>query len=765
MATNVALSSNGGTATASSTLGAGYEATRANNGNRTGATYGTDGAWVDNTPWSWDDWLQVEFNASYTINQIDLFGVQDNYTSPSTPTLTMTSSLYGLKDFEIQYWTGSAWSTVSGGNVAGNNNVWTEFTFTAVATTKVRVLIHASQDGYSRVAELEAWTAPSAPGAPSSPSPANGATGISLSPTLSWSSSGATSYDVYFGTSGSPPLVSSDQIAATYTTGTLAASTVYNWKIVAKNSGGSTTGSIWSFTTTSGSMATSTKPTPAIEVELGGVGAGWTDITSDVLRSPDVIIRHGIQGSGPGDHVASTGTARFSLDNSTQNSAATLGYYSLYHASKRSGWALGIGCRIRLQDPNTGTIYTRFVGRIDAIDPEPGTKGPRTVAVTATDWMDEAARWNLTPDIGEQIGQRADEILTDIVAQMPRQPTSTSFDVGTEAYSYALDTSQVAGQPALSEFAKLAASEFGFIYQKGDGTLRFEGRHSRLLDTSSDWTITESNLQSLELPSTRSEVINTVRVTVHPKIVDSDPTTLIYDQANVIAIASGTTQLLIGPFRDPVTGDPIGATDVQTQIAGTDYIANTNDGGTGTDITADLDVVVTIGQSGARFEITNNNAATAYLTRNVLYGKGIYDRGTMQFQARDSLSVAAIGEQVVNFDMPYQDDDDVGQGAATYILSKYSSAIAQARRITVVATSSTLLAQILAREISDRLTISETLTGLNSSYFINGIELRLLKSGHIQGTYTLAPAADPFSGLYWQMDVSQLDLTTLVSPI
>lgn len=170
----------------------------------------------------------------------------------------------------------------------------------------------------------------------------------------------------------------------------------------------------------------SLEPTYSVEVELNGVGGGWTNLQADTLREFGIIIRHGISGSGPGDLVAGTGTAQFALNNSARNSAGAVGYYSLYHASKRSGWALGIGCRIRLQDPNTGTTYTRFVGRIDRIDPEPGLRLSRAVKVTAADWMDEAARWTIPPDIGEQVGKRGDEILSAILDEMPRQPTTTS---------------------------------------------------------------------------------------------------------------------------------------------------------------------------------------------------------------------------------------------------------------------------------------------------------------------------------------------------
>ncbi len=92
------------------------------------------------------------------------------------------------------------------------------------------------------------------PSCATNPNPSNGATGVSTTPTLTWSSvSGATSYDVYFGTSSNPPYVTNVGTAS-YSPGTLNPNTTYYWKIVPKNSCGSASGcSVWSFTTGSSS--------------------------------------------------------------------------------------------------------------------------------------------------------------------------------------------------------------------------------------------------------------------------------------------------------------------------------------------------------------------------------------------------------------------------------------------------------------------------------------------------------------------------------
>ncbi|HEY8403077.1 MAG TPA: hypothetical protein VIK71_00575, partial [Flavobacteriales bacterium] len=84
--------------------------------------------------------------------------------------------------------------------------------------------------------------------------PANGSTGVSQQGSLIWNPvAGATSYDVYFGSSSTPELVASNVTGTSYAlTECLAPSTTYYWKIVPKNANGSATGcSTWSFTTDS----------------------------------------------------------------------------------------------------------------------------------------------------------------------------------------------------------------------------------------------------------------------------------------------------------------------------------------------------------------------------------------------------------------------------------------------------------------------------------------------------------------------------------
>ncbi len=93
----------------------------------------------------------------------------------------------------------------------------------------------------------------------SNPWPANTAAGISTTFTLSWSTSGAgaATYDVYLDTSNPPVVqVATALSATTFPCTGLANSTTYYWKVNANDSkGGVTSGSVWSFTTGSGTVS------------------------------------------------------------------------------------------------------------------------------------------------------------------------------------------------------------------------------------------------------------------------------------------------------------------------------------------------------------------------------------------------------------------------------------------------------------------------------------------------------------------------------
>ena len=121
-------------------------------------------------------------------------------------------------------------------------------------------------------------------------SPLAGQTGVSVATPLTWNpAAGATSYDVYFGTSAPPPLVTS--VAGTsYTPPTaLALGTVYYWRIVARNAAGSASSPTASFIT-----AAAPSYTGKVESATCSAITGYAADRSRLNQSINIRIYEGI---------------------------------------------------------------------------------------------------------------------------------------------------------------------------------------------------------------------------------------------------------------------------------------------------------------------------------------------------------------------------------------------------------------------------------------------------------------------------------------
>jgi hypothetical protein len=155
---NVALSTAGALAAPSTThASGGYPASSAIDGEHKGLNWGNGGGWNDGTRDVWPDTLEVDFSGVRTINEIRVYTVQNDLRNPVEPTATTPADLYGIKDFNVQYWNGTAWVTVRGGSVIGNGKAMRVFKFPLITTTKIRVVVHAGRSHWSRIVEVEAF--------------------------------------------------------------------------------------------------------------------------------------------------------------------------------------------------------------------------------------------------------------------------------------------------------------------------------------------------------------------------------------------------------------------------------------------------------------------------------------------------------------------------------------------------------------------------------------------------------------------------------
>jgi len=156
--TNVAASSNGSVATATSAaaatpVDAAINSVRHTNSEWGTGTSGTGNGWgtVSGTPAPWT--LTVTFAQTYTLTQIDLYGLADAVNYNTAPTAATVATQYGFVDFTIEAKVGASW--VLQQTVTGNNKVLRSFPL-AVSASAVRVTITASMAASGYIVELEA---------------------------------------------------------------------------------------------------------------------------------------------------------------------------------------------------------------------------------------------------------------------------------------------------------------------------------------------------------------------------------------------------------------------------------------------------------------------------------------------------------------------------------------------------------------------------------------------------------------------------------
>ena len=279
-----------------------------------------------------------------------------------------------------------------------------------------------------------------------------------------------------------------------------------------------------------------------------------TNITSDVLiGDSSVELEYGVTGVGALDRVADTGTLVFSLDNSPTNSHGQRGAYSPGHANALSGW--DIGNMIELRITYSGTTYYKFTGHLSSISPSAGQYLDQKVDCIAVDWMDEAAITKVK-GVTVQTNKRSYELIQLLVDEsVTVPPKATEFAEGQSTFVTSFDNLLDAQTSVLRALYDCVISELGYLYIKGDtstgGVLTFEDRYARP-KTGAAVASFDNTMTGLTVSRTRSQIINTSYVVVHPRTTDTS-TSFLYElttTATTPEVPPNSTITINCPYRE-----------------------------------------------------------------------------------------------------------------------------------------------------------------------------------------------------------------------
>lgn len=191
--------------------------------------------------------------------------------------------------------------------------------------------------------------------------------------------------------------------------------------------------------------------------------------------------------------------------------------------------------------------------------------------------------------------------------------------------------------------------------------------------------------------------------------------------------------------------------------SGEDLSANSQADGLGDDLTNDISMEATGFAKSIKLELTNNSSQTAYIT--LLRARGSYydDQSTVTLKAEDADSQRDYEKRTLSVEGKFLTDTVTAQSYADYSLAKLKDPQAEISLV-VVNKNSTLLEQILTREISDRVTVVNTRAGISKDYFINKMEHNV-ELGSLRHTveFTLVDASNED---FWCLGYSALGIGT-----
>lgn len=520
-------------------------------------------------------------------------------------------------------------------------------------------------------------------------------------------------------------------------------------------------------------------------VEAKFDGENWTRWNADIVST--IHGEYGIFSNSPHDYVGDIGRLTFELNNTETNSAGLVGYYSPGHPDCRIGFKPGLEVRMTF---TMDSKVQKFIGTIpvDGIKVQSGKYSSRRVSVAVTDWFDQAGMHKITTLQFAQ-NKTFQQGVALVLANMPIQPPgTTTYHTGESTFKTLFDVTKTE-TTALSEFAKMANSELGYIYMTRQG-LEVEGRMTRndykialdaypkarddlayLVNEDGDYLVTENAEKILISDSTNAifdnsqfdadisygtHYYNQVKFTAYPRTVDALDETILFNLASPTKIEAGETIVMTGRYSDP-NGKykNVNGIDMKIPVSGTHYLAFENEDGTGADLTANVSITASFGTSQFMYEIENTGASDLYLTKCTAEGRGIYSDDAVSYYVEDPAGILAYGGHAINLDMKYQDDAAVARRFAMVRQYQYSTLTSYVNSVSYHGSRrDDFLYAFIYIEPGDRIRIIEDVTHIvGSDYYVQGVKWDIRPSGTMDFTWIIkAVGMDTFHYAEWDGD-------------
>jgi hypothetical protein len=272
-------------------------------------------------------------------------------------------------------------------------------------------------------------------------------------------------------------------------------------------------------------------------------------------------------------------------------------------------------------------------------------------------------------------------------------------------------------------------------------------------------------MTDLEIMHSAENIYNRVRCTTYPVEIDGDVSVL-GSIPEEFSLEPGETKTLFLRYQDELSTRRISGTGEVAPVADTDYKMSSTPNG-GNDLNANLSITPVPGANSLMIVVTNSAAVKGYINLLQIRGYKVTTFNKVESTSEDSTSITNYGERTITYSMPYCNSSTIGQAFADELIRRHKDPKTHISGVTFIANrSATLMEYALTFAIGARVTIVETVTGVNADFFINGYEYEILSGKVLRVTWNLEKNFNTTS--YWILEDATygvLGSTTILAPL
>lgn len=237
-------------------------------------------------------------------------------------------------------------------------------------------------------------------------------------------------------------------------------------------------------------------------------------------------------------------------------------------------------------------------------------------------------------------------------------------------------------------------------------------------------------LEDLTIVLDVNGVTNLAQVTVYP-VETVGSVQVLWTARTVLRLAPGQTRVVYAPFRDE-NGERVGAVDVVTPVADTDYTVSEFSDGSGVDYTTAPSFSIGVAVEATRAKITLGNTAIGplYMTLLQVRGKPLRTYDPVTVEQSDAASQAAYDTRALALDLPMQADPVFALSYAQYLVGRFKSPALSADRLTMRDRDVIGAVNVFGLDLLDKVVINEAASGADGlQHWIRAIGYDLSPGG------------------------------------